>query len=178
MKRGARPREKGEYQRGHRREERYAGEDLHRRNEMPAMSLRVHIAVADRGQRLNREIKKPSGPLTATLAIGSLPSLWRNANTALRMTRRSRPPCRRRPASRRSLRDNRGRCKSRMLDRMRTGKLESIQRASGLVGRVQAPHRKDGKVVKEGGDLLCATNYALMSILTPAQTARRKPTEI
>jgi hypothetical protein len=32
--------------------------------------------------------------------------------------------------------------------------------------------------VKEGGDLLCATNYALMSILTPAQTARRKPTEI
>jgi Terminase RNaseH-like domain len=32
-------------------------------------------------------------------------------------------------------------------------------------------HRKDGKVVKEGDDLMCATRYALM-ILRHASTAR------
>src|SRR5215469_999714 len=52
------PRETGEDQPGHHREERHAGEDFDRGDEMPIMGLRVHVAVADRGQRLDREIKK------------------------------------------------------------------------------------------------------------------------
>src|SRR6516162_7078124 len=54
----ARPPETGEDQPGHHREERHAGEDFYRGDEMPVMGLRVHAAVTDRGQRLDRKVKK------------------------------------------------------------------------------------------------------------------------
>src|SRR5262249_14879441 len=57
MKR-ARPGEPGENQSGHHGEERHPGKDFGRGDEMPVMGLRVHVAIADRGQRLDREVKK------------------------------------------------------------------------------------------------------------------------
>src|SRR6516162_4704474 len=54
----ARPPETGEDQPGHHREERHAGEDFYRGDEMPVMGLRVHVAVTDGGQRLDRKVKK------------------------------------------------------------------------------------------------------------------------
>src|SRR5215813_8094633 len=51
-----------------------------------------------------------------------------------------------------------------MLDRMRTGKLKVFKEHLDWWQEFRLYHRKDGKVVKEGDDLLCATRYALMSL--------------
>ena len=51
-----------------------------------------------------------------------------------------------------------------MLDRMRTGKLKVFKEHPDWWEEFRLYHRKDGKVVKEGDDLLCATRYALMSL--------------
>ena len=49
-----------------------------------------------------------------------------------------------------------------MLDRMRTGQLKVFKEHLDWWEEFRLYHRKDGKVVKEGDDLLCATRYALM----------------
>ena len=51
-----------------------------------------------------------------------------------------------------------------ILDRMRTGKLKVFKEYLVWWEEFRLYHRKDGKVVKEGDDLLCATRYALMSL--------------
>jgi hypothetical protein len=51
-----------------------------------------------------------------------------------------------------------------MLDRMRTGKLKVFKEHPDWWEEFRLYHRKDGKVVKEGDDLMCATRYALMSL--------------
>jgi len=51
-----------------------------------------------------------------------------------------------------------------MLDRMRTGKLKVFKEHLDWWQEFRLYHRKDGKVVKEGDDLLCATRYGLMSL--------------
>jgi phage terminase large subunit-like protein len=51
-----------------------------------------------------------------------------------------------------------------MLDRMRTGKLRVFKEHNDWWEEFRLYHRKDGKVVKEGDDLLCATRYALMML--------------
>ena len=51
-----------------------------------------------------------------------------------------------------------------MLDRMRTGKLKVFKEHLDWWEEFRLYHRKDGKVVKEGDDLMCATRYALMSL--------------
>jgi phage terminase large subunit-like protein len=51
-----------------------------------------------------------------------------------------------------------------MLDRMRTGKLKVFKEHLDWWEEFRLYHRKDGKVVKEGDNLLCATRYALMML--------------
>ena len=51
-----------------------------------------------------------------------------------------------------------------MLDRMRTGKLKVFKEHNDWWEEFRLYHRKDGKVVKEGDDLLCATRYGLMML--------------
>jgi len=51
-----------------------------------------------------------------------------------------------------------------MLDRMRTGKLKVFKEHLDWWEEFRLYHRKDGKVVKEGDDLMCATRYALMML--------------
>jgi phage terminase large subunit-like protein len=51
-----------------------------------------------------------------------------------------------------------------MLDRMRTGKLKVFKEHLDWWEEFRLYHRKDGRVVKEGDDLLCATRYALMML--------------
>ena len=51
-----------------------------------------------------------------------------------------------------------------MLDRMRTGKLKVFKEHLDWWEEFRLFHRKDGKVVKEGDDLMCATRYALMML--------------
>ena len=51
-----------------------------------------------------------------------------------------------------------------MLDRMRTGKLKVFKEHLDWWEEFRLYHRKDGKVIKEGDDLLCATRYALMML--------------
>ena len=60
-----------------------------------------------------------------------------------------------------------------MLTRMETGKFQGLQSAAGLVRGIRLYHRKDGKVVKEGDDLLAATLYGVM-MLRFAETIYRK----
>lgn len=51
-----------------------------------------------------------------------------------------------------------------MLDRMRMGKLKVFKEHLDWWEEFRLYHRKDGKVVKEGDDLMCATRYALMML--------------
>jgi hypothetical protein len=51
-----------------------------------------------------------------------------------------------------------------MLDRMRTGKLKVFKEHLDWWEEFRLYHRKDGKVVKEGDDLMCATRHALMML--------------
>jgi hypothetical protein len=50
---GARTREAGKNQPGHYRKERHAGEDFYRRDQMSVISLRMHVAIANRRQCLD-----------------------------------------------------------------------------------------------------------------------------
>jgi hypothetical protein len=47
---------------------------------------------------------------------------------------------------------------------MRTGKLKVFKEHNDWWEEFRLYHRKDGSVVKEGDDLLCATRYALMML--------------
>ena len=80
----ARPREPGKDQPGHDREEGHAGEDFDRGDEMPVIGLRVHVAVADRRQRLDREIEQARAASRARhWRSGRCRARYRNAKMAL-----------------------------------------------------------------------------------------------
>ena len=49
-----------------------------------------------------------------------------------------------------------------MLDRMQSGRFKVFKEHLDWWEEFRLYHRKDGKVVKEGDDLMCATRYALM----------------
>lgn len=49
-----------------------------------------------------------------------------------------------------------------MLTRMQTGRFKVFRELNDWFEEFRLYHRKDGKVVKEGDDLMCATRYALM----------------
>jgi len=51
-----------------------------------------------------------------------------------------------------------------MLDRMQTGRLKVAKHLHDWWEEFRIYHRKDGKVVKEGDDLMSATRYALMAL--------------
>lgn len=51
-----------------------------------------------------------------------------------------------------------------MLDRMSTGRLKVAAHLSGWLEEVRMYHRKDGKIVKKGDDLLSATRYGIMML--------------
>jgi phage terminase large subunit-like protein len=58
-----------------------------------------------------------------------------------------------------------------MLNRMQSGRFKVFKHLNDWWEEFRLYHRKDGKVVKEGDDLMCATRYALM-MLRFAQTAK------
>ena len=51
-----------------------------------------------------------------------------------------------------------------MLDRMRTGRLKAFAHLVDWFDEFRLYHRKDGRVVKQYDDLLCATRNALMML--------------
>lgn len=51
-----------------------------------------------------------------------------------------------------------------MLDRMQTGRLKVAEHLADWWEEFRLYHRKDGKVVKEGDDLMSATRYGLMML--------------
>jgi phage terminase large subunit-like protein len=51
-----------------------------------------------------------------------------------------------------------------MLDRMQTGRFKVFKHLNDWFEEFRLYHRKDGRVVKEGDDLMSATRYALMSL--------------
>ena len=57
-----------------------------------------------------------------------------------------------------------------MLNRMQTGRLKVAAHLSQWFEEFRMYHRKDGRIVKEHDDLLCATRYALM-MLKSARTS-------
>ena len=57
-----------------------------------------------------------------------------------------------------------------MLDRMKTGRFKVLRHLSDWFEEFRLYHRSDGRVVKEGDDLMAATRYALM-MLRHARTA-------
>jgi Terminase RNaseH-like domain/Terminase large subunit, T4likevirus-type, N-terminal len=62
-----------------------------------------------------------------------------------------------------------------MLDRMQTGRLLVLRHLSDWFDEFRLYHRKDGKVVKEGDDLMSATRYALMMLrFARTETLRQK----
>ncbi|HYV68510.1 MAG TPA: hypothetical protein VE970_00215 [Pseudolabrys sp.] len=58
-----------------------------------------------------------------------------------------------------------------MLNRMQSGRFKVFKHLNDWWEEFRLYHRKDGKVVKEGDDLMCATRYALM-MLRHASIAR------
>jgi hypothetical protein len=58
-----------------------------------------------------------------------------------------------------------------MLQRMESGRFKVFKEHNDWWEEFRLYHRKDGKVVKEGDDLMCATRYALM-MLRHASTAQ------
>jgi hypothetical protein len=58
-----------------------------------------------------------------------------------------------------------------MLTRMQTGRFKVFKHLNDWFEEFRLYHRKDGKVVKEGDDLMAATRYALM-MLRHASTAK------
>ena len=66
-------------------------------------------------------------------------------------------------------------CLMNMLDRMQTGRFKVLAHLHDWLEEFRLYHRKDGKVVKEGDDLMAATRYALMMLrYARTETARRK----
>ena len=65
-----------------------------------------------------------------------------------------------------------------MLERMQTGRFKVFKHLNDWFEEFRLYHRKDGKVVKEGDDLLSATRYGVMmlrdSIVNPAAFKRAK----
>jgi hypothetical protein len=59
-----------------------------------------------------------------------------------------------------------------MLNRMQSGRFKVFKHLNDWWEEFRLYHRKDGKVVKEGDDLLCATRYAIM-MLRFASTSRQ-----
>jgi len=57
-----------------------------------------------------------------------------------------------------------------MLDRMKTGRFKVLRHLNDWFEEFRLYHRRDGRVVKEGDDLMAATRYALM-MLRHARTA-------
>ena len=53
---------------------------------------------------------------------------------------------------------------SEMLIRMETDRLKVFQHLNDWFEEFRLYHRKGGKIVKEGDDLLCATRYAIMML--------------
>jgi hypothetical protein len=51
-----------------------------------------------------------------------------------------------------------------MLDRMKTGRFKVFNHLLDWLEEFRLYHRKDGRVVKEGDDLMAATRYAVMSL--------------
>lgn len=51
-----------------------------------------------------------------------------------------------------------------MLDRMQTGRLKVAKHLNDWFEEFRLYHRKDGKIVKENDDILCATRYAIMCL--------------
>lgn len=51
-----------------------------------------------------------------------------------------------------------------MLDRMKSGRFKVFKEHNDWWEEFRLYHRKDGKVVKEGDDLMAATRYAIMSL--------------
>jgi len=60
-----------------------------------------------------------------------------------------------------------------MLDRMQTGRFKVFKELNDWWEEFRLYHRKDGKVVKEGDDLMAATRYALM-MLRYARTEKER----
>ncbi|MFZ0030072.1 MAG: hypothetical protein WAK72_28390 [Pseudolabrys sp.] len=60
-----------------------------------------------------------------------------------------------------------------MLDRMQTGRFKVFKELHDWWEEFRLYHRKDGKVVKEGDDLMAATRYALM-MLRFARTEKQR----
>ena len=59
-----------------------------------------------------------------------------------------------------------------MLNRMQSGRFKVFKHHNDWWEEFRLYHRKDGKVVKEGDDLMAATRYAVM-MLRHAATARQ-----
>jgi phage terminase large subunit-like protein len=57
-----------------------------------------------------------------------------------------------------------------MLNRMQCGKFKVFKHLNDWWEEFRLYHRKDGKVVKEGDDLMCATRYAIMMLRHAATT--------
>jgi Terminase RNaseH-like domain len=51
-----------------------------------------------------------------------------------------------------------------MLDRMQSGRFKVFKHLNDWFEEFRLFHRKDGRVVKEGDDLMAATRYALMML--------------
>jgi Terminase RNaseH-like domain len=51
-----------------------------------------------------------------------------------------------------------------MLNRMQSGRFKVFKHLNDFWEEFRLYHRKDGKVVKEGDDLMAATRYAVMSL--------------
>ena len=61
-----------------------------------------------------------------------------------------------------------------MLDRMNTGRFKVFKHLNDWWEEFRLYHRKDGKVVKEGDDLLAASRYAIMMLrFARTETQRR-----
>ncbi len=61
-----------------------------------------------------------------------------------------------------------------MLDRMKTGRLKVAAHLNDWWEEYGLYHRKDGQIVKERDDLLCATRYALMMLRFAAEAPDRQ----
>jgi hypothetical protein len=67
-----------------------------------------------------------------------------------------------------------------MLDRMQSGRFKVFKHLHNWFEEFRLFHRKDGRVVKEGDDILAASRYALMMLrfarmIAPSKPRRRRP---
>ena len=64
-----------------------------------------------------------------------------------------------------------------MLQRMEVGRFKVFKEHHDWWEEFRLYHRKDGKVVKEGDDLMCATRYALMMFRLPRRREATKTSD-